>query len=113
MLLPCQNDDDFHRLLQDSQAAPVFLLKHSTRCPVSAGAKTRFDKYAADHPEVECWYVLVVEQRPLSLAIAEQTGVQHQSPQAILFVEGKPVWNASHWSISESALAEAYDEHKV
>lgn len=48
--------------------------------------------------------MLVREDRPLSLAIAERTGVQHESPQVICLVGGKAVRHASHYEITAAAL---------
>jgi len=47
--------------------------------------------------------------RALSSAIAEATGVRHQSPQAILLRDGEAVWDTSHGRITEEALGEALD----
>jgi bacillithiol system protein YtxJ len=33
--------------------------------------------------------------------------VRHESPQAILLRDGKPVWKASHFRITAGALAQA------
>jgi bacillithiol system protein YtxJ len=48
--------------------------------------------------------VLVREDRPLSLTVAERTGVQHASPQAICLVAGKAVRHASHREITVETL---------
>lgn len=107
MIQSCQTEEDFQRLLDASQGRPVFLFKHSTRCPISAGARTRFVQFAEEFPEVECWEVLVLENRATSNYVASHTGVTHQSPQAILFKDGKAVWSASHHAITHQALVEA------
>lgn len=44
------------------------------------------------------------EDRPLSLAIAERTGVDHQSPQVICLAGGKAVRHASHYDITVAGL---------
>ena len=44
-------------------------------------------------------------QRPLSQLIAARSGVEHESPQVIIFRRGAPVWNASHHDITTDALA--------
>jgi bacillithiol system protein YtxJ len=62
-----------------------------------------------DH--VECWKVLVIEDRPLAMHIAEDTGIDHQSPQSILFIQGRPLWKASHRTITKERLCEALKEH--
>jgi len=50
--------------------------------------------------------VLVREDRPLSLAVAERSGVRHESPQVICLVGGKAVGHASHSGITAQALKE-------
>lgn len=42
------------------------------------------------------YWVRVIEERPISLALSERIGVQHQSPQGLLIKNGKAVWNDSH-----------------
>jgi len=110
MITPCVSEDDFRRMLADSAHGPVLLLKHSTSCPISAAARRAYVQFADTMPEVACREVLVIEQRPLSRQIAEETGVAHQSPQVILFVNGQPVWHASHWNITIEALRLAYSD---
>ncbi len=51
--------------------------------------------------------VRVIEERPVSLAVAERIGVPHQSPQAILIRDGKGVWHDSHWRITVETLKQA------
>jgi bacillithiol system protein YtxJ len=56
---------------------------------------------------VRCVEVLVREDRPLSLAVAERTGVAHESPQVILLSGGRARWHASHRAVTLAALREA------
>ncbi len=81
-----------------------WIFKHSTRCPISAAAEAEFEKFAAAHPGAPVYRVLVIEDRPLSNAIAEKLAIPHPSPQAILIRDGKPIWSASHWDITEQEL---------
>lgn len=111
MIKPCRTDDDYRQLLSDSHQATVFLLKHSTRCPISASARAAFERFADEHSEVGCWQVLVVEDRPLSTSITEETGIKHQSPQVILYKDGTARWHASHGSINVTVLLEALAKH--
>ncbi len=55
---------------------------------------------------MRCVEVHVREDRPLSLAVAESTGVEHQSPQVICLRGGRASWHASHHAITARALAE-------
>jgi bacillithiol system protein YtxJ len=104
---PITGVDEWRRIWRSPRPALVF--KHSTRCPISARAHDAFVRWAAgagaDAP-LPC-RVLVVEDRPVSDAVAADTGVAHQSPQALLVQGGRVLWHASHWAIDEAALAAA------
>lgn len=49
-------------------------------------------------------YIDVVAQRPLSLALAEDLKVQHQSPQLIVIKKGKVHAHASHQGVNEDTI---------
>jgi len=57
--------------------------------------------------------VLVREDRPLSLAVAERTGVMHESPQVICLVGGKAVRHASHRDVTVATLREMLASSEV
>jgi bacillithiol system protein YtxJ len=52
--------------------------------------------------------IRVVEARAASNLVAEQTGIRHESPQVILFREGRPVFDVDNWGITPEALAEGF-----
>ena len=110
MIRDIQTHQDLNELLESSQDKPVLLLKHSTRCPISSAAWRVFQGYDASHPGAALYRVLVIEQRALSQQVAEQTGIVHQSPQAMLFQKGEVAWHASHYSITADALEAAVGE---
>jgi bacillithiol system protein YtxJ len=98
--------EDLDRVL--AGPGPVLLFKHSTACPISAWAHREFRQWlatAASPPPTAL--VRVIEERPVSNAIAQRLGVGHQSPQAILVVDGRAVWNASHHEITVASLETA------
>ncbi|MHB9025310.1 MAG: bacillithiol system redox-active protein YtxJ [Armatimonadota bacterium] len=107
MLTSCNCEDDYQALLTQSGDAPLFLFKHSTRCGISASARRQVEQFLTAFPEVACVEVLVIEQRPLSQAIAVASGVTHTSPQLILFCNGKVVWHTSHFNITTEAMQKA------
>jgi len=88
-------------------AGPFLLFKQSFRCPVSAKAFDAYQAFAAAHPAVATGWLDVVEQRPFSLAVAEETGVTHASPQALWFRDGRVVWHASHGKLTVASFAAA------
>lgn len=81
---------------------PVLVFKHSTRCSISATALGRIERAwdASLNERVMPCLILVVEERPLSNAVARLSGVEHQSPQVLLFKGGKCVYHSSHLAIS-------------
>ncbi|MGM0752674.1 MAG: bacillithiol system redox-active protein YtxJ [Bacillota bacterium] len=81
-----------------------FFMKHSLTCPVSSNAFNEYQAFLNKHEEEDGYYLAVQESRELSNHIAEKYGIKHESPQAFLFIEGKPGWNASHWHITENEL---------
>ena len=60
-----------------------------------------------ENAPVRVLLVKVIEARPLSLRMAEELGIAHASPQAILVRDGRAVWHASHFAITAAALAAA------
>lgn len=99
----------WHQLIETSMAMPVVLLKHSTTCPISGSAWKRFEKFvqSQSNESARYAYVKVIEARPVSNLIAEETRVKHESPQVLILRGGKVVWTASHWAITEPALETA------
>ncbi|WP_205685424.1 bacillithiol system redox-active protein YtxJ [Bacillus salacetis] len=94
--------EEFNQVLEEKER--FFFLKHSLTCPISGSAFEEYQKFADDSNEQEAYYLAVQESRDLSNYIAETFGIKHESPQALLFKEGKPVWNASHWNITSKEL---------
>lgn len=104
--------EQFEELLNTAEG-PILILKHSTTCPISAGAYRRVQDYlkqagASGGPEV--WLVRVHESRPVSNAIADRLGVPHKSPQLLMVIDGKCVWNTSHYDIGAESIEKAIKE---
>lgn len=55
-------------------------------------------------------FVRVIECRPVSNYIAEITQVIHQSPQLILYIDRKPVYDVDNWNITLPALETAFTQ---
>ena len=84
---------------------PVFFYKHSTRCSVSLFAMRRLNMVEVQSNET--WvYIDVVAQRNLSLALAEEVDVRHESPQLILWNGGKVAAQTSHSGVVEDTVEE-------
>ncbi len=104
---PIQISDE--SALDATFAAPFILLfKHSLVCPISARAFEEYRAFLSKHPDVATGWLDVIGSRPLSLGLAERTGVKHESPQALLLEGGVVRWHASHQAITVASLEEAW-----
>jgi bacillithiol system protein YtxJ len=81
--------------------------KHSPLCGVSAMAIRQIKKFTETNPDVPVYMVDVIGQRDLSLQIAADLGIFHQSPQAIVLRNGEPRWHASHTAVNAAAIDRA------
>ena len=86
--------DALDRLFEDSFQRPVVLLKHSTTCGISSGVFREVSQVAVDVN-----VVIIQTHRDLSNSISSRTGVRHESPQAMVLIDGKVVYHASHYDI--------------
>lgn len=104
--------EEVESIVAESANHPVFIFKHSTRCPISAGAYRRVSDYFDDaNSQAEApppvYLVKVVESRPVSNAVAEDLRVPHQSPQMILVKDGQAVWSTTHHNINAETIGQA------
>jgi bacillithiol system protein YtxJ len=107
------NDKDWEKVLAESKKNPVFVFKHSTECPISAGAAYRTNAWLKDAKKgsPKFYYVKVIERRPVSKKIEKNIAVKHESPQLLLLKDGKSVWNTSHEAITGKAIDGAINKH--
>ena len=92
---------ELEALFEKSFEAPVLLFKHSLTCPISASAYQTISQADADIN-----LIVVQRARHLSTALAEKTGIRHESPQAIVLKDGKPVFHSSHYDIEAEEVTE-------
>ena len=93
--------DCLDRLFEQSYERPVVLLKHSTTCGISSGVYREVENVAGDVN-----LVVIQTHRDVSNEIAARTGVRHESPQAIVLRDGRPVYHASHYDIEAEHIEE-------
>jgi bacillithiol system protein YtxJ len=55
--------------------------------------------------------IRVVEARKASNRVQEITGIQHESPQLLLFKDGKAVYDRDNWDITPESISEALESH--
>ncbi|MBL4951927.1 bacillithiol system redox-active protein YtxJ [Neobacillus sp. OS1-32] len=110
MLKKVDTIEQFNEIIKEDSR--FYFFKHSLTCPISQAAYKEYEKFTADHQEIPAYYLAVQDSRPLSNEIAERFDIKHESPQAILFSDGKAVWNASHWKITNRSLTMAWQENE-
>lgn len=92
------------RSLADSDK-PSLIFKHSNRCSISDVALRRVLKFKEDlEHKFNVYLIDVVADRPLSLGVASELNVQHESPQAIVVSNGQVIHSASHLSINANKI---------
>lgn len=96
---PVQDAAALEKLFERSHQSPVLLFKHSNACPISARAYSQMEQLAGDVA-----IVVVQKSRDVSREIATRTGVQHETPQALVLRGGEVVWSASHFDITTEAV---------
>jgi bacillithiol system protein YtxJ len=104
---PLENEEQLEALLEASHASPQFVFKHSTRCNISSMALSRFEKGQPLESMPKAWYLDLIRYRNLSNALSQVSGIQHESPQVLLFHQGKCIYHASHLAIRPEELAAA------
>ncbi len=97
---------DADAMLKASHDAPIYLLKHSIACPISARGQMEFVGLEGDD-DPPLYAVVVQYARDVSAYLAEQLHVQHETPQALLIHNGEAVDVKNHGSIRLDALRDA------
>ena len=97
---------------QKSKTQPILIFKHSTRCSISSMTLNRFENACEDSPSFDLYFLDLIANRAVSNEVAIHYGVEHQSPQAILVVDGKAVYDASHTAIDYHELTKRTKTHQ-
>ena len=87
-------------------AAPgkKLVFKHSTRCSISVFALRDFERSFDENSGIDCYFLDLLKHRDVSNAIAENTGVYHESPQVIVLNDGRVIYDASHHKIDTQTI---------
>lgn len=102
-----ESEAQLNAILESSEHTPVAIFKHSTRCNISSMVKDRMERKSEVLPEnFKIFYLDLLNFRNISNRIADNLGVQHQSPQLLLIKNGQCVFHASHGAISTDVLSE-------
>ncbi len=94
--------EKFEALVGRSSDKPVFVLKHSRTCGISADI---YEQMGSIDGEMNV--IVVQDHRAVSNAVAERLGVRHASPQAFVLKGGEILYHATHYGIDPRAIQAA------
>ncbi|MBB4119104.1 bacillithiol system protein YtxJ [Mesonia hippocampi] len=98
-------DVQVENMLKESETIPVAVFKHSPRCGISSMVLRSFERNFAYKPdEVSLFMVDVVAYREISLGLARNFEVQHESPQLLVIKNRKVILHQSHHEINAEFL---------
>lgn len=98
--------DMLEAAIAESLDRPVVLFKHSRTCGISCEALDELHAHAEQTGPRAAYKVITVQShRRLSDDAAQRFGIRHETPQAIVLRDGRPVWNASHFRITAAELS--------
>jgi bacillithiol system protein YtxJ len=100
--------DMLREVIETSQNQKVLLFKHSTRCSISASALNRLERTwnQEEMTHIKPYFLDLIQYRNISSQIAQEFGVEHQSPQVIIISEGKAIYDNSHMGIDYTEIKE-------
>ena len=82
----------------------VVIFKHSNACDRSWAAHDEITEFRRTQPDVLLYLVSVLDSRPVARHVETVSGVQHESPQIVVFRRGKVVGSASHLAVTADRL---------
>ncbi len=94
--------DQIKDIKAKSEDNVIGIFKHSTRCVISRTVLKNFEQfYANNFPEVEMYYLDLLNYREISNQLEVEFQVMHQSPQMLFIKSGKAIADASHYDIMQ------------
>ena len=83
---------------------PVAAVFKAGTCHKTMQVWGNIEYFLKERPDVPVGVIRVVEARPASNRVAERTGIQHQSPQFLVFKDGEAKFDLDNWDITKENL---------
>jgi bacillithiol system protein YtxJ len=83
---------------------PVAAVFKAGTCHKTMQGWGNIEYFLKERPDVPVGVIRVVEARPASNRVAERTGIQHQSPQFVVFKDGEAQFDLDNWDITKENL---------
>lgn len=89
--------DQLDAIQAASNTKPQIIFKHSTTCSISRMAKGRMEEGLEKLKGMaDIYYLDLLAYRSISNEIAKRWNIQHESPQILVIINGKAIYDASH-----------------
>jgi bacillithiol system protein YtxJ len=88
------------------KANPTAALFKAGTCHKTNETFVHVQSHLEAREDLKLGMIRVVEARSASNHVASITGIQHESPQVILFKDGKNVFDRDNWDITSEAMSE-------
>lgn len=101
----------FDNHFEASNNKPLVIFKHSTRCPISSMALDRFNDFVSDIAALANVVMIdVIDDRHVSVHVADAVQVTHQSPQLIVVHHQNAIYDNSHNGIQGKSVLELLEK---
>jgi bacillithiol system protein YtxJ len=87
-------------------ANPTAAIFKAGTCHKTQETFTHVQAHLDPREDLKLGVIKVVEARPASNHVAALTGIEHESPQIILFKDGRNVFDRDNWDITSESVAE-------
>lgn len=101
--------DQIDKIRAESKKNPVLIFKHSTRCNISRTSLDRLERNWKDEEmeHVSLYFLDLISYREISAKIAEEFGVEHESPQVLIIRDERSTYDRSHFEIDYQHIRDA------
>lgn len=99
---------DVDTFLQENPVAAIF---KAGMCHKSPATFESVERHFGERDDIPLGIIRVVEWRMASNHVESLTGIRHESPQFILFRDGKAVFDRDNWDITDEAVEQALGTH--
>jgi len=97
--------ESISEILELSKKEKVMILKFSPKCAINYVVRNLLEReWVEGEMRMKTYMVDVIANKDISEKLEKEFGVTHESPQALILQNGKPVFNASHGKVIFSEL---------
>jgi bacillithiol system protein YtxJ len=101
-------EDDVRSFIGQNSLAIIF---KAGRCRQTGEALRRLNPFFKKYPDLPAAVIDVVLHTDASMAVTGMSDTKHESPQVLLFKDGKCVFNANHWRIDTISLLDEVERY--